>query len=56
MPALVNAVVNDPDVIAALKKQGVEIDTGTPAALAARMKADLEKWREVIAKAGIGAQ
>ncbi len=51
-----NAVVNDPEVVAALKKQGVEIDTGTPEALAARIKADVVKWRDVISKAGIQAQ
>ncbi len=48
-----NAVVNDPEVVAALKKQGVEIDTGTPEALAARIMADVVKWRDVISKAGI---
>jgi len=51
-----DAVVNDPEVVAALKKQGVEIDTGTPEALAARIKADVVKWRDVISKAGIQAQ
>ncbi len=51
-----NAVVNDPEVVAALKRQGVEIDTGTPEALAARVKADVVKWRDVISKAGIQAQ
>jgi len=48
-----NAVVNDSEVVAALKKQGIEIDTGTPEALAARIKADVVKWRDVISKAGI---
>ncbi len=51
-----NAVMRDPDVIALLAKQGVEVDTGTPEAFAARIKGDLVKWREVVAKAGIKAQ
>jgi tripartite-type tricarboxylate transporter receptor subunit TctC len=40
----------------ALDKQGVEIDPGSPAALAARIRDDIKKWREVIVSAGIGAQ
>jgi len=51
-----NAVMRDPDVVALLAKQGVEVDTGTPEAFAARIKGDLAKWREVVAKAGIKMQ
>jgi tripartite-type tricarboxylate transporter receptor subunit TctC len=49
----VNAVVNDPETVASLKQQGVDIEAGTPAMVGARIKADLAKWREVISKAGI---
>jgi len=49
----VNAVMRDPDVVALLAKQGVEVDTGTPEEFAARIKGDLAKWRDVVAKAGI---
>jgi tripartite-type tricarboxylate transporter receptor subunit TctC len=51
-----NAVMQDPDVAALLAKQGVEVETGTPEAFTARIKGDLAKWREVVAKAGIKAQ
>ena len=54
--AEVNAVMRDPDVVALLAKQGVEVDTGSPETLAARIKGDLAKWREVVTKAGIKAQ
>ena len=37
----------------ALDKQGVEIDPGTPDALAGQIRGDIGKWRDVIAKAGI---
>jgi tripartite-type tricarboxylate transporter receptor subunit TctC len=49
----VNAIVRDPETVASLKQQGVDIDTGTPAMLGARIKSDLAKWREVISRAGI---
>jgi tripartite-type tricarboxylate transporter receptor subunit TctC len=52
----VNAAVNSDEVRAALDKQGVETDTGTPEALAAVIHADMEKWRDVVVKAGIRAQ
>ena len=51
-----NAVTGEPDVVAALARQGVEADGGTPEALAARIKADLAKWRDVVVKAGIKAE
>jgi len=49
----VNAVVGDPEIVASLKKQGVDTDTGPPAMVKARIEADLAKWRDVIKKAGI---
>ncbi len=54
--AELNAVMGDPDVVALLAKQGVEVDTGTPEALGARIKADVAKWRAVVMKAGIKAK
>ncbi len=47
------AIVNDPDMRAALDKQGVEIDPGTPEALGNKIRADAAKWRDVIVGAGI---
>ena len=49
----VTAILNDAEVRAALAKQGVEAEPGTPEALAARIRADLAKWRDVITSAGI---
>jgi tripartite-type tricarboxylate transporter receptor subunit TctC len=51
-----NAVVADPEVAALLLKQGVETRSGTPEMLAARIKGDLAKWRDLVVKAGIKAQ
>jgi len=51
-----NAVIRDPDVVAALQKQGVDVATGGPDVLAVRIKSDLAKWRDVVAKAGIKAK
>jgi tripartite-type tricarboxylate transporter receptor subunit TctC len=54
--AAVNAVIKDPEVIELLLKQGVETESGGPEVLAARIKADLAKWRDLIVKAGIKPQ
>jgi tripartite-type tricarboxylate transporter receptor subunit TctC len=45
--------LNDAKVRAALAKQGVEAEPGTPEALGARIRTDLAKWRDVITSAGI---
>jgi tripartite-type tricarboxylate transporter receptor subunit TctC len=49
----VSAILNDPEARAALAKQGVEPEPGSPAALGNRIRTDLAKWREVITSAGI---
>lgn len=51
-----NAVMCEPEVVALLAKQGVDVETGTPEAFAARIKDDLAKWRDVVTKADIKAQ
>jgi len=48
-----NAVLSAAETREALDKQGVEIETGTPEALAARIRADVIKWRDVIVSAGL---
>jgi tripartite-type tricarboxylate transporter receptor subunit TctC len=48
-------VLNAADTRKALEAQGVEPEPGTPESLRARIRADIEKWRDVIAKAGIRA-
>ena len=47
--------VADPDVRAALAKNGIEAEASSPAALGARIRADVTKWRDVITSAGIRA-
>src|SRR5262245_36736930 len=48
-----NAVLSTADTREALDKQGVEIESGTPEALAARIRIDVIKWRDVIVSAGL---
>jgi tripartite-type tricarboxylate transporter receptor subunit TctC len=49
----VTAVLNDPEVRAAFAKHGVESEPGSPEALGARIRDDVQKWRAVITSAGI---
>ena len=51
-----NAVMREDGIVAALERQGVDAEGGTPAALAARIATDLPKWRDVVVKAGIKAE
>ena len=51
-----NDVMRNPEIVALLQKQGVDVETGGADVLAARITADLAKWREVVTKAGIKAQ
>jgi tripartite-type tricarboxylate transporter receptor subunit TctC len=50
------AVLANSEVRDLLTKQGIELDPGSPAQLAARIRADIDKWREVIRSAGISTQ
>ena len=49
----VTTILNDSAVKSILVEQGVEPEPGPPEALAARIRADLDKWRDVIVSAGI---
>jgi tripartite-type tricarboxylate transporter receptor subunit TctC len=49
----VKAVLADPDVIDALKKQGVEATPSTPAELRARIEHDVAKWKKLAQETGI---
>ncbi len=49
----VGAVLADPDVRAAFAKHGVEPQASSAAALGARIRADVQKWHDVITSAGI---
>jgi tripartite-type tricarboxylate transporter receptor subunit TctC len=54
--AAVNEVLNAPGPKASLMAQGLELEPGPPEALTARIRADIDKWRKVIAQAGIRAE
>jgi len=49
-------ILGAPEAKEALLAQVLDIEASTPAALATRISADLEKWRSVIAKTGIKAE
>src|SRR5215831_3812597 len=49
----VKAVLADPDVIEALKKQGVDATPSTPAELRARIEHDVAKWKKLAQEVGI---
>jgi tripartite-type tricarboxylate transporter receptor subunit TctC len=46
-------VLGDPDVIAALKAQGIEALASTPEELRARIERDIAKWRKLATETGI---
>jgi tripartite-type tricarboxylate transporter receptor subunit TctC len=48
--------VNAPSVRAALKQQGVDPEAGTPETVAAVIRQDVKKWRDLVVSAGITAQ
>jgi tripartite-type tricarboxylate transporter receptor subunit TctC len=50
------AVLRDAEMKAAFAKNGVESEPSSPQALAARIRDDVAKWRDVITGAGIRAQ
>jgi tripartite-type tricarboxylate transporter receptor subunit TctC len=52
----VNALLAEPDTAAAMAKIGVDAQAGTPQQLAERTAADLKKWHDVIAGAGLKAE
>jgi tripartite-type tricarboxylate transporter receptor subunit TctC len=49
----VTVVLADDEVRAALAQYGIDPESGGPEALGARIRAELEKWREVIVGAGL---
>jgi tripartite-type tricarboxylate transporter receptor subunit TctC len=46
-------VLGNPEVEAALRAQGMDMETSTPDALRERIANDIEKWRLIVAQAGI---
>src|ERR1700722_20365225 len=52
----INVLLAEPDTVAAMNRVGVEVQAGTPQQLADRVAADLKKWHDVVAAAGIKAE
>jgi tripartite-type tricarboxylate transporter receptor subunit TctC len=50
-----NDILNSAEVKEFLVAQGMEPEPGPPDAVTRRIRADIEKWRDVVAKAGIRA-
>jgi tripartite-type tricarboxylate transporter receptor subunit TctC len=49
-------VLNTPDIKARLAVQGIDVETGTPQALARRIREDYERWGKVVKATGIKAE
>ena len=49
------AILALPEITDALLQQGMTAEPGSPEDLGRRISGDISKWREVVAKAGIGA-
>jgi tripartite-type tricarboxylate transporter receptor subunit TctC len=49
----VNGILDSMEGKEALAAQGMEPEPGPPEALTERIRADIEKWRGVVAKTGI---
>lgn len=50
-----NEVMNSPEVVESLSKQGLVVRTGTPAQLASLIQSDLARWQKVVTEAKITA-
>ena len=48
-----NEVLADPEVVAHFESHGARAEPGGTDALANRMQKDLDRWRQVVAQAGI---
>lgn len=51
-----NAALADPDVVKHIQAEGATVQAGTPAQLDQRVRAELVKWKEVVAKAQLHAE
>jgi tripartite-type tricarboxylate transporter receptor subunit TctC len=52
----IGRALNAPDVKAKLAAQGIDVETGTPQALAQRIREDYERWGRVVRATGIKAE
>ncbi len=48
-----NEILNEPDIVENLQKQGFEPEPGPPEAVTARIADETAKWRALVAKTGI---
>ena len=53
MNAALKAVLAEPDVIDALKRQGIAATSSTPEELRTRIERDIAKWKKLAQEAGI---
>jgi len=54
--AEMRAILNDPETVEALQKQGFEPLPGPPDTVTKRIQSETEKWRALVAKTGIKAE
>jgi tripartite-type tricarboxylate transporter receptor subunit TctC len=54
--AALRTVLADPDLKKRALEMGIDTKASSPAEIDARLKADIQKWRQVIEKAGIARQ
>jgi tripartite-type tricarboxylate transporter receptor subunit TctC len=50
-----NAILEEPEVKKSLNAQAIDVEISTPDKLRERIRADIEKWRDTAAKAGVKA-
>jgi tripartite-type tricarboxylate transporter receptor subunit TctC len=55
MNAVLNEALRDPEVVANLAKHGLEPAPSTPEEFTAIIRAETEKWRPILARAGATA-
>jgi len=48
-----NAILEEPEVKKSLNAQAIDVEISTPDKLRERIRADIEKWRDTAAKAGV---
>jgi len=53
---LLNQVLSDPDVMERFHSHGAQVEPGTPAALAAKVEAELRRWSKVVAEGRLAPQ
>jgi tripartite-type tricarboxylate transporter receptor subunit TctC len=51
-----NAILEEPEVKKSLNAQAIDVETSTPEKLRERIAADIKKWRDTAAKAGLKPQ